>query len=1383
MSFSEVQRSKGQNAVASIAYNARDKLNGLVVDPVTGDSVVKTWDYRKLTGLSYSAILAPEHAPDWVYDRQELWSRCEEFENRKNSQTARKMMIALPKELTEEQNILLVQEFVRNYLVEHGMVVDINIHYDNPNNPHVHLQMTTRELVKIEGADSDNGVNSDVIDFSNHKNRHWGSKLFWRYLMEGVAVTTNKHLELHGFTARISHLSHKERGIDLVPTIHEGPARHIPDSLLRKKNEEIIKANAKAIMANPELVLDRLSVNKPVFTKEEIAEALMETMHHGMDMKNIETSAAIEMLNKNTNKQFLELYAKVMASEQLALITESDLKGRVLYTKTKRLELEKRYIDTVEELNATSNHKLNLHVSDLSTLSFAEKLAGKVQAITNISKADKGQQAELSDEQKTAVLNILNGADISILEGIPGSGKTTAMREIVRQYRCAGYEVIGVAPSSSAALSLEQATGIQSKNATLWRKEWLEEVGEKFDLVLKTDYYKEKAYRDTGDDRYNKINPLPQKQVMIIDEASMGELANMDYLLTKAKRSGSKVILVGDNNQFAAVGAAGALKKVIDICGSEKLYESRRQINPEHQKATKLLGHFRIREALEIYQKDNVLKIDESREASTERLVNDYIESYLNKSTKSASDNLAVRRNIVVCTYTNDAAQMFNGLIRDKLKQSGVIKGKGSIVNIGGKQLELCKGEQIVFTRNLNHLGSRGIYNGELGTVLSVTLYNSGTSANSKTTDKNVTYKNTADTHNHAVIKIAVTKADGSIEKITIDTESTLKSGISNNQRNRQILDYGYAVTAHKLQGATVDQSLVFYEKQVGYEAFNVMMTRHRETTALYADRQSLHDNIYARLDLNIAEARKVYRITGAETKGGKVSRDDIDLIGLNIGVSRRVNNSFAGDYADMGLKETDHTIKEYMETSKQSVDLIRQISKWQIQQERITGSKPPMHKHELWPGFYEVKQQRNNIARTIVTDYNNYQERITQLGINYATLEKRAYELKTYKVEERSSILYKESANYINLVAAIKTSTDVKTNHGSTNSGKSNQTEQIKLHYHALRTEMIDNEAKLEQTTKQLQSLKTEHDSINSQIADHKQYRTKLLPEYLKRIYREPSSDIMKSWQSLSRQHGKLMAAEMVNRKPELLGKLHGVGFGKWLGISNKRIDAIINMENLGKHLKQYETIKENQHELKHQLNNHQYLQLKPTLEQEIKYLKALLPAKIDQEFINEVGKVLHKYSHHPNHNRIHAQSYIHKQSDNHNPSDNDNQKYNQNHDQTNINSNSNANLLSKADLQHLNNQLHKVDHFFNKQHEEIVNTINQEIRHLKQYRFVERDGIKFYTAKSYLEHLTQDKLLAPYLRNTNMHEQLDRINKAQEREMQMEKRMSRSMDEGFSM
>ena len=160
-----------------------------------------------------------------------------------------------------------------------------------------------------------------------------------------------------------------------------------------------------------------------------------------------------------------------------------------MYTTTKRFELEKRYIDNVEALYDSSSHKLHLTIEDLGkqtvkesiTANITEKLSSitilvieQLQHTTGISFKLLDTKAtanhSLSDEQVRGVLEILQGQDISVLEGLPGAGKTTAMREIVCQYKQRGYKVIGVAPSSSAALQLAKETGIESKNASLWRK-------------------------------------------------------------------------------------------------------------------------------------------------------------------------------------------------------------------------------------------------------------------------------------------------------------------------------------------------------------------------------------------------------------------------------------------------------------------------------------------------------------------------------------------------------------------------------------------------------------------------------------------------------------------------------------------------------------------------------------------------------------------------------------------------------------------------------------------------------------------------------------------------------------------------------------------------
>lgn len=79
---STVKRSSGQNAIASAAYNSRSKLSLNATDKDTNITVQLAWDYSKKGGLAYSQIHAPENAPEWVHDRQQLWNKAEQAENR-----------------------------------------------------------------------------------------------------------------------------------------------------------------------------------------------------------------------------------------------------------------------------------------------------------------------------------------------------------------------------------------------------------------------------------------------------------------------------------------------------------------------------------------------------------------------------------------------------------------------------------------------------------------------------------------------------------------------------------------------------------------------------------------------------------------------------------------------------------------------------------------------------------------------------------------------------------------------------------------------------------------------------------------------------------------------------------------------------------------------------------------------------------------------------------------------------------------------------------------------------------------------------------------------------------------------------------------------------
>ncbi len=204
LSVQVISRGQGRSCVAAAAYRAGEKLE----DERQG----LTHDYSRRHDVRDTFILAPDSAPAWVQDRQALWSAVDAAEKRKDARTAREVNLALPRELTPEQQREAVQEFVQAAFVSRGMVADVAIHEghnDQEPNPHAHILLTTRTITP-EGFGG--------------KDRDWNAKellVNWRTQWE---VTCNAALEDAQQSARIDARSLAAQKIHRLPTVHEGPA-------------------------------------------------------------------------------------------------------------------------------------------------------------------------------------------------------------------------------------------------------------------------------------------------------------------------------------------------------------------------------------------------------------------------------------------------------------------------------------------------------------------------------------------------------------------------------------------------------------------------------------------------------------------------------------------------------------------------------------------------------------------------------------------------------------------------------------------------------------------------------------------------------------------------------------------------------------------------------------------------------------------------------------------------------------------------------------------------------------------------------------------------------------------------------------------------------
>jgi len=200
MSAKVISRSTGRSATAAAAYRSGSEI----VDERTG----LVHDYSRKDGVDEIAIIAPSNAPAWANDRSKLWNMVEHVEKRKDSQVAREMVVAIPKELKREQMVDLVKGFAKDQFVDRGMVADIAFHHLGTENPHAHIMLTTRSL-SPEG-------------FGN-KAREWNDKAVLKQWRKEWELHANKALEVAGHESRIDHRSLEAQGIERAPTVHLGP--------------------------------------------------------------------------------------------------------------------------------------------------------------------------------------------------------------------------------------------------------------------------------------------------------------------------------------------------------------------------------------------------------------------------------------------------------------------------------------------------------------------------------------------------------------------------------------------------------------------------------------------------------------------------------------------------------------------------------------------------------------------------------------------------------------------------------------------------------------------------------------------------------------------------------------------------------------------------------------------------------------------------------------------------------------------------------------------------------------------------------------------------------------------------------------------------------
>lgn len=412
MNISVISRGKGRSAVGASAYRAGEKI--------TNEYDGITHDYTNKKGIEYTEVILPENAPKAFKDRKILWNEVEKIEKSSKAQLSREVEIALPKELSLEENINLLKEYVLENFVKSGMCADIAVHDKKDGNPHAHIMLTMRPIQengewggkskKEYTLDKDGKKIYDkkkkTYKCKTIKATNWDEKETLGKWRENWAIKVNERLLANNIQEKISHLSLEEQGIERIPQIHIGPTaaaiekngsssdRATMNRAIKKENQRIeqiklevkeCKIEANDVQKNIEYLekVKALEEKEPVKTsqeKEEPKEIKKEVSYKDIENKYIELKKATKLkIQKYNNvceqwkeeksslleiEQSKESFEK-MKKERDELISEKESLKLWNFNKKKEIELKiENYDNSIEQAESNFKNKFQIDIKN-----------------------------------------------------------------------------------------------------------------------------------------------------------------------------------------------------------------------------------------------------------------------------------------------------------------------------------------------------------------------------------------------------------------------------------------------------------------------------------------------------------------------------------------------------------------------------------------------------------------------------------------------------------------------------------------------------------------------------------------------------------------------------------------------------------------------------------------------------------------------------------------------------------------------------------------------------------------------------------------------------------------------------------------------------------
>ncbi len=345
----------------------------------------------------------------------------------------------------------------------------------------------------------------------------------------------------------------------------------------------------------------------------------------------------------------------------------------------------------------------------------------------------------------------------------------------------------------------------------------------------------EKAWRE-GRER------LGRRDVLVIDEAGMVGSRQLERFVSEAAEHGAKVVLVGDAEQLQPIEAGAAFRAIAERVGYQELSGIRRQREAWQRDASGDFARGEPGRAFDRYHQHGAIHFGESRSKAKGDLIREWSDYRAAQGAEKTS---------LILAHTRADVRELNLSARAILRERGelgrevkvevareLLAPDGSISIERGERY-FAPGERVMFLKNDREMG---VKNGSLGTV-----------------------------------------AEVGRDSVRVVLDGPERRTAALMFKDYAALDYGYAATVHKVQGATVDRAFVLATPGMDRHLAYVGMTRHREGAELYAGRDDFKgfDELKERLSrarpkdstLDYAQRRGMEASRAQEAEGARPTR------------------------------------------------------------------------------------------------------------------------------------------------------------------------------------------------------------------------------------------------------------------------------------------------------------------------------------------------------------------------------------------------------------------------------------------------------------------------------------------------------------------------------